>query len=586
MSSITSWIRLEPGCRNPDMSDGLQARIYDPLWLLARQWQVGEFQGEDNGSPAMAHFRAETSRLTRFQAGRIPPNTMVKASGYDPAVTPLEVMVERERVRPAPDQQVRREKLRLAAESGLHFLRAIDTQAVSQNYRESFVRKYGLPLLTDEDRKLLDGESLSFLELTAGRVPDGRQLYASLKPDHSGDIALPADLNIAHEDAAEVQQAVRVWRRWYESIFSEPDAGGSCWVPERMEYAFSVGGRLSDGEVPLTAQEYYEGNLDWYDFDLNLEISLGAANDNAISQISHASIPAPISFRGAPANRFWELEDARVDFGSVKAEPEDLARMLLVEFAITYGNDWFVIPVDLPVGSICRSLPLIVTNTFGERFVIRSSKDAGPQYAAWRMFGLSSTRSSDMPQIVSDLLFLPPALMKSMESRPIEEVLFVRDEMANMAWGIERVIESATERPLNRFEQQRYSPPALTNQADAEKLMYQLATQTPDNWVPLLPVRTETGLRLQRGKVLRTDGPPAFIAAHGAILNPDGPGNDGLKIHEEEIPREGISITRHYQLTRWENGSTHLWIGRKKRVGRGEGSSGLRFDTLTPAKSE
>ena len=75
--------------------------------------------------------------------------------------------------------------------------------------------------------------------------------------------------------------------------------------------------------------------------------------------------------------------------------------------------------------------------------------------------------------------------------------------------------------------------------------MYQLATQTPDNWVPLLPVRTETGLRLQRGKVLKTDGPPAFIAAHGAILNPDGPGNDGLQIHEEEIPREGISITRH-----------------------------------------
>ena len=30
--------------------------------------------------------------------------------------------------------------------------------------------------------------------------------------------------------------------------------------------------------------------------------------------------------------------------------------MLLVEFAITYGSDWFVIPVDLPVGSICRTL--------------------------------------------------------------------------------------------------------------------------------------------------------------------------------------------------------------------------------------
>ena len=34
---------------------------------------------------------------------------------------------------------------------------------------------------------------------------------------------------------------------------------------------------------------------------------------------------------------------------------------------------------------------------------------------------------------------------------PIEEVLFLRDEMANMAWGVERIIESATEQPLNQI---------------------------------------------------------------------------------------------------------------------------------------
>jgi hypothetical protein len=39
-----------------------------------------------------------------------------------------------------------------------------------------------------------------------------------------------------------------------------------------------------------------------------------------------------------PAARFWEFEDARVDFGAVDAAPQDLARMLLVEFAITYGK--------------------------------------------------------------------------------------------------------------------------------------------------------------------------------------------------------------------------------------------------------
>jgi hypothetical protein len=48
----------------------------------------------------------------------------------------------------------------------------------------------------------------------------------------------------------------------------------------------------------------------------------------------------------------------------------------------------------------------------------------------------------------ANLFLLPPALMSSLESRPIEEVMFLRDEMANMAWGVERVIESAIEHPL------------------------------------------------------------------------------------------------------------------------------------------
>ena len=42
MPSITSWTRLEPHCRNAEMDTSVQARVYDPLWLMARQWQVGE----------------------------------------------------------------------------------------------------------------------------------------------------------------------------------------------------------------------------------------------------------------------------------------------------------------------------------------------------------------------------------------------------------------------------------------------------------------------------------------------------------------------------------------------------------------
>jgi len=223
---------------------------------------------------------------------------------------------------------------------------------------------------------------------------------------------------------------------------------------------------------------------------------------------------------------------------------------------------------------------LAVTNTFGERFLIRSSNDAGEQYKAWLMFQLSSRPQAGTAAAVGDPnLFLLPPVLTSLESRPVEEVLFLRDEMANMAWGVERVLESATERPLNRFEQQRFTPPSPPKQAIG-KLIYHLATEVPDYWVPLLPVKSSAGLRLRRGRVLKVNGSTEPVQAQGRVLNPGEPHQNSLSIYEEEIPREGIRITRSYQLARWQDGSTHLWIGRRKEVGRGEGSSGLRFDTL------
>jgi len=343
-----------------------------------------------------------------------------------------------------------------------------------------------------------------------------------------------------------------------------------------MEYAFSVAARLSDGEVPLTAREYYEGHLDWHDFDLNAEISLGAARDNAIKPIKQTLVPAPVTYRGMPAQRFWEFEDARVDFGAVKAGPEELARLLLVEFALSYGNDWFVIPLELPVGSIYRPRSLVVTNTFGERFLIPSSQDAGEPFVSWRMFQLSSPPQPGRTTTVPDptLFLLPPALLKTLEHEPVEEVLFLRDEMANMAWGVEKIIESPSERPLNRYEQQQSPPAPPAGQPGT--LNYQLATSVPDYWIPLVPVRSETGLRLQRGKVLKIDGKIEAVGAKGRVLDAGQP----LAIFEEEIPREGIRVTRTWQMARWHDGSTHLWIGRRKEIGRGEGSSGLRFDTV------
>ena len=51
-------------------------------------------------------------------------------------------------------------------------------------------------------------------------------------------------------------------------------------------------------------------------------------------------------------------------------------------------------------------------------------------------------------------------------------------------------------------------------------------------------------------------------------------------LHEEEVPREGLRVMKHYQRTRWRDGRVVVWLGARKAVGRGEGLSGLAFDRI------
>jgi len=44
-----------------------------------------------------------------------------------------------------------------------------------------------------------------------------------------------------------------------------------------------------------------------------------------------------------------------------------------------------------------------------------------------------------------------------------------------------------------------------------------------------------------------------------------------------------VRVVRRLRYTRWTDGSTHLWVAKRKTVGRGEGSSGLRFDHVVLA---
>ena len=117
-----------------------------------------------------------------------------------------------------------------------------------------------------------------------------------------------------------------------------------------MEYALSVSARSRRSrtdEVTLSASEFDDGRLDWSSFDLNARGQPGHRRAITRSRRStETTVPAPVTFRGAPAPRFWEMEDARIAYGLVPVGPTDLAQLMMIEYASSYGNDWFVVPLD------------------------------------------------------------------------------------------------------------------------------------------------------------------------------------------------------------------------------------------------
>lgn len=568
MASITTWQRLEPRSLD-DITVGLQGRVHDPLWLLARQWQLGEFRGEDAGSPVVAHIEGKSFELDRYLPGPLPANGIGVGQRMGVSRAPLETLVEKEQLWArgvAPD-------FRFAVDAGREFGQTLETYGVGQ-FRSAYLSLYAF----GENPASYDEPARDFLELMAGRVIDGVRLYVdlnnALRPV-GGTAHLPAAPAVPQIHQEAVTKAAEAWLIWYDSRISEPPDGQSAWVTNRMEYAFSVSAAAPEGEIVLTTPEYVEGRLEWDAFSHRAGARLRTSPVTSSGKtISKVLIPAPVEYPGMPASRWWEFEDARVHFGAVRPIQQDLASIMFLQFATIFGNDWLVIPVEVPVGSICRLTLLTVTDSFGNVTSVKPFAQTGGAEVGWRMFTLATSGSSEPG---SEMLFLPPSLATSLEGTPIEEVLLMRDELANLAWAVESIVESRTgDRIDRRAVYNSEHPPAQVAAAPVgeDRLVYSLATEVPDYWVPLVPVRENGSMGLKRGVVPGHDA--SLTQVRGRILTPQQP----LTLPDEEVPRSGVKITRSWQYARWVDGSTHVWIGRRKDPGRGEGSSGLRFDSL------
>ena len=583
--ALNVWSRLEPLPLSADLGPALQAAIADPCWFLSRQWQFAEFQGEDAGTPIDVRVEGEVATLGRFLAGALDATAATHAVDYKPNDVPLEVQVEREPARAS--------HARFAIDAGAHWLRMLRTLgliAAANAFRKAYPVSIAPPRDPDIDPEAAAWRALS----TLGAV-DGRALAADLLPLRAADGSLtgvPSRVTLAAGDVANVRTLGASWLAWFTSAVSE-DPTAASWNPSRQEYAASASARFSTGELVLTADEYADGRLEWYDFRVANVKTLGVAPTSTPVTLAPV-LPTPVEYPGKPADRYWEFEDANVSFGGIESGPANLARMLLVEYALVFGNDWFVVPVEMPVGGLFRVSKFKVRDVFGVESLVGPSRNVdGVSWTMWQLTNPATSLSAAPP---ADFFFLPPVLAQTLESDPVEEVALFRDEMANMTWGVERRVQGAMGAVVDRSRESLRAP--LSQQINGAvpdaAILYRLATPVLERWIPFVPVPAPGStaatltMQLERRAMVRTlaDGTRVTVQPQGVLLRsnpaltPDK--EPALHLEEEEVPREGAVVQRAFQYARWLDGRSFVWLGRRKRVGRGEGSSGLRFDRLEP----
>ena len=298
-SSITSWTRLEPQCSNADIGTSSMARIFDPLWMLTRQWQMGEFQAEDAGTPIQARVRATTATVCRRFSGELPKSAtpapaLVAAQPYDPLKTPLEVLVERRRMRANDETDGR--MLTFAVEAGLHFLRTLELARSVEELPVSLHHQARAPAAVDRQLPA-HRRRLCALHAVDGRAGARRTAACrAAADDRSRAAGRRHGLNIAVADRPKVQQAATTGSpgttRCTASLAARPTTRGTRrgWIR-----AIAVGAKLSANpgdEITLSASEI-DGPIDWSSFDVTSQALLTTARIRASRRSSRRRSPRP-----------------------------------------------------------------------------------------------------------------------------------------------------------------------------------------------------------------------------------------------------------------------------------------------------
>jgi hypothetical protein len=566
--TVGVWNRLEGRPRTTDFDRALRAEIRDPLWMLTRQWQLGEFRGQDAGSPVTAMYSVRTSAPSRFRP--------TGGAAEDlPADRPVETVAERRAVPFTFGTDPISYDLRLVI--GRHWLKLIGAAPLLRPLRQAYVNRYPItapnPAADGDTARASNPEVWSQLQAVAGRRMDGYLLYR-----HIADGGKASD-GINTLFRGQLDQLGKRLVAWFNGLIDQP-AADATWDPRRLEHRFSIAAaETGGGETVLTAPEYPGGSLDWHAFSVDPGAPVGGTHAGP-SPANRTVFPVPVRFSGMPLPRWWAVEDGRTNFAAVRPDSTDLTRLIFLEFALVFSNSWFQLPCDRPAGTVATVQGLAVTDVFGQRLWITPGA-GGP----WSMYGLDSL--GDAP--FESRLYLS-AVPHVATGPALEEVSLVRDENANLVWGIERTVRLPTGEGRRGAEvaaeilahrRQLFPPPHPD--APHAAVAYEAMNTIPENWIPFIPVHVPGDTRqvqLQRAAMpSAVDG--TSVRPRTALLREGIDASAPYFINEEEVPQTGTTLSVAYNRSRGPGGRVAVWLSTSRDTGRGEGSSGLAFDLLT-----
>src|SRR5207237_9861695 len=173
------------------------------------------------------------------------------------------------------------------------------------------------------------------------------------------------------------------------------------------------------------------------------------------------------------------------------------------------------------------------TNGYGESFWIESA-DAGADsdWQRWSMFTINNDDPECLPADTS--LLLLPTVTKVDQGPPTEDVMLIRDEVANMVWGIETTVPLRTgvgvpgieaARQLRAFLERKLGAGGGPAVAPSAPVRYQIMSTVPENWIPFVPVHVDGSnreIQLQRAampRIIEGDpNPPVKVQPRTLLL--------------------------------------------------------------------